>query len=153
MLAWPLVASLVPLACCGVAAILALFLAKNPQSRIALHATNRRVDEGLIIDMRVRKPPLEDSDLVMRVFGPDEMILVASAELIAAHGKPQTLEDIGRMPTLSMANAGERSTWLFLGTDGEPAGLTHSPRLCTDDLFTLRRAALPLSRDASSRTI
>jgi DNA-binding transcriptional LysR family regulator len=26
--------------------------------------------------------------------------------------------------------------------DGEPAELIHLPRLCTDDLFTLRRAAL-----------
>jgi len=129
----------------GVADILARFLAKHPRVRIALDATNRRVDvvdEGLDIAIRVRKPPLEDSDLVMRAFGPDEMILVASPELIAAHGKPQTLEDIGRMPTLSMANAGERSTWRFLGMDGEPAELTHSPRLQTDDLFTLRRAAL-----------
>jgi len=129
----------------GVADILARFLVKHPRVRIALDATNRRVDvvdEGLDIAMRVRKPPLEDSDLVMRAFGPDEMILVASPELIAAHGKPQTLEDIGRMPTLSMASAGERATWRFLGMDGEPAELTHSPRLQTDDLFTLRRAAL-----------
>lgn len=129
----------------GVADILARFLAKYPRVRIALDATNRRVDvvdEGLDIAMRVRKPPLEDSDLVMRAFGPDEMILVASPELIAAHGKPQTLEDIGRMPTLSMTSAGEHSTWRFLGVDGEPAELTHSPRLRTDDLFTLRLAAL-----------
>jgi DNA-binding transcriptional LysR family regulator len=129
----------------GVADILARFLAKYPRVRIALDATNRRVDvidEALDIAMRVREPPLEDSDLVMRAFGPDEMILVASPELIAAHGKPQTLEDIGRMPTLSMVSAGERSTWRFLGMDGEPAELTHSPRLRTDDLFTLRRAAL-----------
>jgi DNA-binding transcriptional LysR family regulator len=129
----------------GVADILARFLAKHPRVRIELDATNRRVDvvdEGLDIAMRVRKPPLEDSHLVMRTFGPDEMILVASPELIAAHGIPQTLEDIARMPTLSMASAGERSTWRFLGMDGEPAELTHSPRLQTDDLFTLRRAAL-----------
>jgi DNA-binding transcriptional LysR family regulator len=129
----------------GVADILARFLAKYPQVRIALDATNRRVDivdEGLDIAMRVRQPPLEDSDLVMRAFGPDEMILVASPELIATHGKPETLEDIGRMPTLSMASAGESSTWRFLGIDGEPAELTHAPRLRTDDLFTLRRAAL-----------
>ena len=92
--------------------------------RIALDATNRRVDvvdEGLDIAMRVRKPPLEDSDLAMRAFGPDEVILVASPELIAAHGEPRTLEDIARMPTLSMASADERSTWRFLGADGEPA--------------------------------
>jgi DNA-binding transcriptional LysR family regulator len=129
----------------GVADILARFLAKHPRVRIVLDATNRRVDvvdEGLDIALRVRKPPLEDSDLAMRAFGPDEMILVASPELIAAHGEPRTLEDIARMPTLSMASADERSTWRFLGADGEPAELTHSPRLCTDDLFTLRRAAL-----------
>ncbi len=129
----------------GVADTLASFLAKHPRVRIALDATNRRVDvvdEGLDIAMRVRQPPLEDSDLAMRAFGPDEMILVASPELIAAHGEPQALEDIARMPTLSMASADERSTWRFLGMDGEPAELTHSPRLCTDDLFTLRRAAL-----------
>jgi DNA-binding transcriptional LysR family regulator len=129
----------------GVADILVRFLAKQPRVRIALDATNRRVDvvdEGLDIAMRVRKPPLEDSDLAMRAFGPDEVILVASPELIAAHGDPRTLEDIARMPTLSMASADERSTWRFLGVDGKPAELTHSPRLCTDDLFTLRRAAL-----------
>jgi DNA-binding transcriptional LysR family regulator len=41
-----------------------------------------------------------------------------------------------------MTSAGEHSTWRFLGVDGEPAELTHSPRLRTDDLFTLRLAAL-----------
>jgi DNA-binding transcriptional LysR family regulator len=92
--------------------------------------------------MRVRKPPLEDSDHAMRVFGPDEMILAASPKLIATHGEPQTLEDIARMPTLSMAGTDGRSTWRFVGMDGEPAELSHSPRLCTDDLSTLRHAAL-----------
>src|SRR5258706_14411797 len=50
----------------GVADLLVRFLAKHPRVRIALDATNRRVDvvdEGLDIAMRVRKPPLEDSDL------------------------------------------------------------------------------------------
>ena len=129
----------------GLAEILARFLADHPRVRIALDATNRRVDvvdEGVDIAIRVRRPPLEDSDLAMRALGPDEMILVASPKLIAAHGEPQTLEDIARMPTLSMASADERATWRFLGSDGEPAELTHSPRLCTDDLFTLRHAAL-----------
>jgi DNA-binding transcriptional LysR family regulator len=129
----------------GVADILARFVAKHPRVRIALDATNRRVDvveEGLDIALRVRKPPLEDSDLAMRAFGPDEVILVASPELIAAHGEPQTLEDVARMPTLSMASSDERSTWRFHDMNSEPAELTHSPRLSTDDLFTLRHAAL-----------
>jgi len=128
-----------------VADILARFLDKHPQVRIALDATNRPVDvvdEGLDIAIRVRRPPLEDSNLAMRSFGLDAMILVASPELIAAHGEPQSLEDVARMPTLSMESADESSTWRFLDADGKPAELTHLPRLCTDDLFTLRRAAL-----------
>jgi DNA-binding transcriptional LysR family regulator len=129
----------------GVADILARFLAEHPRVQIVLDATNRRVDvvdEGIDIAIRVRKPPLEDSALAMRAFGPDEVILVASPKLITAHGKPQTLEDIARMPTLSMERADLRSTWRFLGNNGDVAELAHSPRLCTDDLFTLRRAAL-----------
>ena len=128
-----------------VADVLARFLVKHPQVRIALDATNRRVDvvdEGLDIAIRVRRPPLEDSDLAMRAIRPEPMILVASPELIAAHGEPQTLEDVARMPTLSMTSADERSIWRFLDGDGEPVELTHSPRLSTNDHFTLRRAAL-----------
>ena len=129
----------------GVADILARFLAKHPQVRIALDATNRHVDvveEGLDIALRVRKPPLEDSDLAMRKFGPDEVVLVASPGLIAAYGEPQALEDLARMPTLSMTGDDGRSTWRFVGIDGEPAKLSHAPRLSTDDLSTLRHAAL-----------
>jgi DNA-binding transcriptional LysR family regulator len=92
--------------------------------------------------MRVRKPPLEDSNLAMRKFGPDEMILVASPGLIAAYGEPHALEDLARMPTLSMTGADGRSTWRFVGMDGEPPELSHSPRLSTDHLSTLRHAAL-----------
>jgi DNA-binding transcriptional LysR family regulator len=46
------------------------------------------------------------------------------------------------MPTLSMGSSDERSTWRFHDMNSEPAELTHSPRLSTDDLFTLRHAAL-----------
>jgi DNA-binding transcriptional LysR family regulator len=125
--------------------ILTRFLLKHPQVRIVLDATNRRVDvieEGLDIALRVRKQPLEDSDLAMRNFGPDEMVLVASPRLIVAYGEPRVLEDLARMPTLSMTGADGRSTWGFVGVDGAHAELSHSPRLCTDDLSTLRHAAL-----------
>src|SRR5579871_685471 len=111
----------------GIADILARFLSLHPHVRIALDATNRRVDvvdEGLDIAIRVRTPPWEDSDLAMRAFGPDEVILVASPALIAAHGEPRTLEDMAHMPTISMMSAGERATWRFTRADGEPAELT-----------------------------
>jgi DNA-binding transcriptional LysR family regulator len=129
----------------GISDILTRFLAQHPQVRIALDATNRRVDvveEGLDIAMRVRRLPQEDSDLAMHNFGPDETFLVASPGLVAEYGEPQALADLGRMPTLSMGEADGRSTWRFVGATGETEEFSHSPRLCTDDLSTLRRAAL-----------
>lgn len=129
----------------GVADILARYLTAHPQVRIALDATNRRVDvvdEGIDIAIRVRQPPLEDSDLAMRSFGLSELILVASPALIAAHGEPQALTDIARMPTLSMGTVGTEHSWSFVDADSRPAELIHSPRLSTDDLYTLRQAAV-----------
>lgn len=129
----------------GVGDVLARFLAAHPQVRIALDATNRRVDvieEGLDLAIRVRVPPLEDSDLAMRSFGPSDVILVASPALIAAHGEPQELAQIAAMPTVAAVSAGDRHVWRFVNANSAPVELTHSPRLITDDLYTLRRAAL-----------
>lgn len=128
-----------------VADILAGYLAANPQVQIVLDATNRRVDlvdEGIDVALRVRFPPLEDSELAMRSFGLSEIILVASPGFVAAHGQPQALADIGQMPTLSMGTVGKEYTWRFVDVDSNPAELIHSPSLSTDDLFTLRRAAI-----------
>lgn len=129
----------------GVADILARYLTAHPQVRIALDATNRRVDvvdEGIDIALRVRVPPLDDSDLAMRSFGLSEIILVASPALVAAHGQPQALTDVARMPTLSMGNVEKEHSWRLVDADSKPAELIHSPCLSTDDLYTLRRAAV-----------
>src|SRR5690349_15370611 len=93
----------------GVADILSEYLATHPEVRVALEATNRRVDvvdEGIDIAIRVRLPPLEDSDLAMRSFGPSDMVLVGSPTLVAAYGWPQALADIERMPTLTTGALG-----------------------------------------------
>jgi len=129
----------------GLADIFARFLAAEPQVRLALDATNRRVDvvdEGIDIAIRVRVPPLEDSDLAMRAFGPSEMILVASPQLLRQHGMPADLADVARMPIVAMGYAGDKVSWRFQDQQGRPQELVHTPRLHTDDLLTLRSAAL-----------
>src|SRR5690606_10575545 len=65
--------------------ILGRFLAQCPNVILQVESTNRRVDviqEGLDLAIRVRFPPLEDSDLVMKVLGEGRQCLVASPELI-----------------------------------------------------------------------
>ncbi|MDE2447974.1 MAG: LysR family transcriptional regulator, partial [Gammaproteobacteria bacterium] len=58
------------------------------------------------------------------------------------HGQPQALTDISRMPTLSMRTVGTEHSWRFVDADSKPAELIHVPCLSTDDLHTLRRAAI-----------
>jgi DNA-binding transcriptional LysR family regulator len=78
----------------------------------------------------------------MRSFGLSELILVATPAFISAQGRPQALSDIAGMPTLSMATVAKEHTWRFLDHDSEPVELVHTPRLSTDDLYTLRRMAI-----------
>jgi len=73
------------------------------------------------------KQPLEDSDLAMHAFGPDEMILVASPEFMPANGEPKTLEDYRRMPTLSMGGADELDLGAWSRMMGAPPNLIHLP--------------------------
>ncbi|GAB7545892.1 LysR substrate-binding domain-containing protein [Cupriavidus sp. 8B] len=129
----------------GVAEMLNRYLEAWPQVQLALDATNRRVDvieEGVDIAIRVRVPPLEDSDLAMRTLCPSGMVLAASPSLVQALGEPQSLDDVGRMPTLAMASAGDWHVWRFRDAADRRAELMHAPRLKTDDLYTLRLAAL-----------
>ncbi len=129
----------------GVADLLLDFLARYPDVRISLDATNRRVDlvhEGVDVALRVRLPPLEDSDLAMRAFGPSDIILVASPAFVAARGAPRVLDDVARAPTLSMGHGGERTVWRFTNDENQPMEVEHTPRLSTDDLHALRAATL-----------
>src|SRR5471032_9459 len=127
----------------GVREILSQYLADTPSVRIMLDATNRRVDvieEGLDIALRVRLPPLEDSDLTMLPLLTSQRILVASPSLLAQHTTPTHLDDLKPMPTLAMANTNEKYQWHFLAP--QAIAFTHHPRLATDDLETLREATL-----------
>jgi DNA-binding transcriptional LysR family regulator len=124
--------------------ILARFMSDNPAVRIVLEATNRRVDvveEGIDVAVRVRFPPLEDSDLAVRPLGESRLLLVCSRWFIAQHGEPMSADDLGKLPTLSMTRPGNKFVWDFLTEDGAAVEVHHVPRLATDDLATLRIAA------------
>lgn len=128
----------------GMSRILLGYLKRYPDVRLMLDATNRRVDviqEGLDLALRVRRPPLVDSELVIRQLWKSNTILVASAEFLKAHPDLSTLEDVSKLPTLVMGNISERFEWTFYDTEGNAVSASHKPRLATDDLASLRHAA------------
>lgn len=128
-----------------VSAILADFLADCPKVSIVLESTNRRVDvigEGVDVAIRVRPPPLEDSDLTLRVLSERSWKLVASPSLIAALGSPAVPADLHRFPTLDMTPSSEVHSWELDGPAHAHASVHHAPRLVTDDMIGLRAAAV-----------
>ena len=128
-----------------VGAILADFMAACPKVSVMLESTNRRVDvigEGIDVAIRVRPPPLGDSDLVMRVFSERGWKLVAAPSLTEAMGKPAVPADLHRYPTLDMVPASGAHAWELAGPAKASATIHHAPRLVTDDMIALRDAAV-----------
>jgi DNA-binding transcriptional LysR family regulator len=128
-----------------VAGMLADFMVQHPHVDIHLDATNRRVDvvsEGVDLAIRVRPPPLEDSDLVMRVLSERGQCLVASPALLERHGKPESPDELARLPSLSLGSPQQDHVWQLYRADGAEATVHHRPRLVTNDMAALRVAAL-----------
>ena len=125
--------------------MLAKFLVAHPQVEVHLEATNRRVDvvsEGIDIALRVRPPPLQDSDLVMRVLADSGQCLVASPALLQQYGAPQIAADLARLPSLDLGIPQNEHAWNLFGPNAAQATIHHRPRLITRSLSALRSAAI-----------
>lgn len=133
------------LVCFEVGPMIARFMAANPRVVVELESTSRRVDvvgEGIDVALRVRFPPLEPTDLVMRQLAESPQRLVGHPGLFAESGMPRVPADLGAYPSLDLAGSTSRHTWELTGPDGTKARIGHHPRLVTDDLAQLFHAAL-----------
>lgn len=127
-----------------VGAMLADFLAAYPRVVLHLEATNRRVDpigEGIDLALRVRPPPLEDSDLVLRILAYRSQALVASPALLERQGTPQGPADLANWPSLALGAPQQEHAWTLFGSGEAQTIVTHAPRLVTRDMIALRAAA------------
>ncbi|MGO4837609.1 LysR substrate-binding domain-containing protein, partial [Rhizobiaceae sp. 2RAB30] len=94
--------------------MIARFMAECPKVEVHLESTNRRVDviqEGFDIAIRVRFPPLEESDLVMKVLAESSQRLVASPALIQGLSRPLLPADLGGLPSLAWGPAHNEYEW------------------------------------------
>lgn len=128
-----------------VGTMLTRFMVDYPHVTIHLEATNRRVDvvaEGVDVAIRVRPPPLEDSDLVIRVLSERKQCLIASPQLIERHGLPSAPADLGGWPSLGLGQPQTEHVWKLFGPDGAQANIHHRPRFVTGDMIAIRNAAI-----------
>ncbi|MCY1397117.1 HTH-type transcriptional regulator DmlR [compost metagenome] len=125
--------------------MLARFMVRYPLVELHVESSNRHVDliqEGIDIALRVRFPPLESSDLVMKVLANSTQCVVASPTLLSGLGNPLVPADLNSLPSLHWGSAQREYTWVLEGPGGATASIRHHPRLVTDDLVALRQAAL-----------
>ena len=91
--------------------------------------------------LRVRPPPLADSELVMRVLADRGQCLVASPRLLAKAGTPQLPADLAKLPSMDMGTPQNEHVWNLIGAEGAHAAIHHTPRLVTRSMLALRAAA------------
>ncbi len=125
--------------------MLTRYMLKYPLVELFIESTNRRVDlihEGFDIALRVRFPPLENTDMVMKVLGNSTQSVVGSPAFYRTcrHRPPRPTSAACRACTGARRSA--RYQWELFGADGSTAMIRHAPRMVTDDLLALRHAAL-----------
>lgn len=124
-------------------ALITRFTAENPAIEVHLESTNRRVDviaEGYDVAIRVRFPPLQPTELVMRTLDTSTQCLVASPALVPTRLKSPA--DLHERASVDFGPPRRGHQWLLEKADGQTAEVHHHPRLVTDDMAVLRQAAI-----------
>ena len=128
-----------------IAPVLSKFLRAQPDVRLELDVTNRRVDvigDGYDLALRVRST-LDDSNLVVRSFGVSDQVLVASPSFVAEHGPFETPESMRGVMGVGLGGAaGERARWRLTAPEGGAVDIEYTPALVTDDLYLIGQTTL-----------
>lgn len=127
-----------------VAPLIPQFTDKNPEVRIAIEATNRKIDieENVDLFIRVRQIPSEDSGMVMRSLGIVQQVLVASRGFLQRWGRPNSPADAASLPSISYGTLQGPHVWKLVGPDEQEVHIRHEPKVITDDMVLVREAAV-----------
>src|SRR5215468_9553328 len=107
---------------------------------VEAEAAEHVIAQGFDVAIRVRFPPLEPTDLVMRRLDESIQCLVASPALIRT--PLSSPSDLSGLPSLDPGPMHRDHQWQLDHKDGQTALIPHRPRLITDDLAVLREATL-----------
>jgi DNA-binding transcriptional LysR family regulator len=120
------------------------FLEAYPAIKLTLSATNRRVDpieENIDVALRVRRPPFEDSNLVVKRLGESRDVLIASPALLACQPALLEPQELAQWPTLALPSGSDRHVWQLVN-EKQTIEIMHDPRFISADMYALKQAAL-----------
>jgi len=94
------------------------FLKAHPEIQLTLELDDRRIDVASSgHDAIIRHGPIDDTRLVAWKLAASRRVLVASADYLAAYGKPETLDDLRCHRGIFYTNRGA-GDWRFETADG-----------------------------------
>ncbi len=126
------------------APVLVDYLLQHPDVQVNLDICHHQIDViagGYDIAFRVRDS-IKDCSLVMRSFGMDPQMLVASPELLSRQGRPTQPLELSRLSSVGMISVEGRHFWHMHDDDGRSQQIEHHPSLITDDLHVLYQAVI-----------
>lgn len=131
----------------GLSDIISRFLTKYPKVTIVAHSTDKFVDivkENFDVAVRGHSEPLPDSGLVQRTLATGHITLFAGTSYLARHGEPTGPRELEAHWALCMTRESMPGTWRLqhLRQERDDVVVTLKPRLVSDDVGTLQKAAI-----------
>ncbi len=119
------------------------FAALHPKVTLDISLSDRvvdLVDEGY--DLAVRITNLPTSQLVSRQIASTRMVLCASPNYLARHGRPRHPAELAQHAVVSYSYWSSRDEWAFSSPEGEPIAVRIHARIHANNGDTCRAAAL-----------
>ena len=121
------------------------FIEQHQEISLVEYLTSRHIDllaENFDVAVRAHSGALADSTLVSRTLAVAPWVLVAGPGLFKRTGKPKTPEDLRQFPCLFVWRANTTPGWRLEGQGRTAAIQSAAPRLVSNDMSTLRQAAV-----------
>jgi len=121
------------------------FLKENPKVEFLQQVTNQTVDivaSGMDLVVRGHHDALPDSSLVQRHLASVPWHLFAGEEYLARKGVPSSPYDLFKQDTLKVGWQSAQGQWNLENDTGLKTSISHQPILCSDDMSTLKSAAI-----------
>ena len=121
------------------------FLNDNPKVEVVQQVTNQAVDlvsSGIDLAIRGHIDALPDSSVIQRHLATVSWHLFASPEYLSNSGIPESPYDLFKRKSLKVGWQPATGHWTLQNSEGVKTSVPFSPQYCSDDMGTLKQAAI-----------
>ncbi len=121
------------------------FLADHPKVELVQQVTNQNIDlvsSGIDMAIRGHTEALPDSSIIQRHLATVSWHLFASPNYLTKAGCPKSPYDLFKRQSLKVGWQPTSGHWTLQNNEGLKTTVPFNPQLCSDDMSTLKRAAM-----------